>query len=289
MAAETKSINKIIDQRSRQWTGSGDQQLRIIDLTNIQAIASQTQSDILEIEITCLTRNIVPDRYLRNIGTIGIQGQLKLLHSRAAVCGAGGLGGTIIELLARQGIGHLTIIDNSTYAETDLNRQIMATEKDLGKSKVLVAAKRVNEINGAVKVTPVSKTIDSKTAVQLIQNADIVMDALDNVEARRSVVKACNEINVPFIYGAIAGFSGQLMAVFPGDKGVNSIYDTKDSKVRTGVETFMGTPTVPPAIIAAWEVQEAIKILTGINDPIRNRLIVFDFLENHIHEMSIYS
>jgi molybdopterin-synthase adenylyltransferase len=157
-----QSTDNLILRLSKSWTAPDKKKVRVIDLKNVRFISSKKRIPPREIEISCLEQNIIPIRYIRNIGTIGIEGQLKLLRSTVAVCGAGGLGGTIIELLARQGIGHLVIIDNDEFAENNLNRQIIATEGDLRKSKVKVAAARVKKINSAVVVSAVHKTINSK-------------------------------------------------------------------------------------------------------------------------------
>ena len=136
---------------------SRGQRISTISLKNIGAVHFKTRLPLAAIEIASLEQAIIPMRYLRNIGTVGIDGQLKLLRSTVAVCGAGGLGGTIIELLARQGVGHLVIIDNGRFVENNLNRQILAAESDLRKSKVKVAAERVRMINSAVRVTPMPR------------------------------------------------------------------------------------------------------------------------------------
>jgi len=259
--------------------------MRIIDLQSVRFISSKKRISLLEVEISCLEQNIVPIRYMRNIGTIGIEGQLKLLRSTVAVCGVGGLGGTIIELLARQGVGHLVIIDNDKFAENNLNRQIIATEGDLKKSKVKVAAARIKKINSAVAVTAVNKKIDSKNVKNLIKDAGVVIDGLDNLMTRQTVADACNKLKIPFVHGAIAGFSGQLMTIFPGDKGFNAVCGSSAKGNACGIEAQTGNPAATPAVIAAWEVQETIKIITGIGNPIRNRLIFLDFADGTFDEI----
>jgi molybdopterin/thiamine biosynthesis adenylyltransferase len=285
--ATRQPTDKLIRQLSKAWTSPGQQRMRVIDLQSVRFVSSEKRVAPREVEISCLEHDIVPIRYIRNIGTVGIEGQLKLLRSIVAVCGAGGLGGTIIELLARQGIGHLVIIDHDTFEENNLNRQIIATEGDLQKSKVKVAAARVKKINSAVEVTPVNKTIDSKNVKQLIKKAGVVLDALDNLTTRQVVANACNKLKIPFVHGAIAGFSGQLITIFPGDKGLNAICGPSAAENACGVETLTGNPAATPAVIAAWEVQEAIKIITGIGNPIRNRLIFLDFVDGTFDEVSL--
>lgn len=285
--ATRQPTDKLIRQLSKAWASPGQQRMRVIDLQSVRFVSSKKRVALREVEISCLEHDIVPIRYIRNIGTVGIEGQLKLLRSIVAVCGAGGLGGTIIELLARQGIGHLVIIDNDSFEENNLNRQIIATEGDLQKSKVKVAAARVKKINSAVEVTPVNKTIDSKNVQQLIKKAGVVLDALDNLTTRQVVANACNKLKIPFVHGAIAGFSGQLITIFPGDKGLNTVCGPSAAENACGVETLTGNPAATPAVIAAWEVQEALKIITGIGNPIRNRLIFLDFVDGTFDEISL--
>lgn len=259
----------------------------VISLQRIRSIAAQTGLLPLDVEISCLEKSVIPMRYLRNMGTIGIDGQLKLLRSRVVVCGAGGLGATMLELLARQGIGHLVIIDNGRFEENNLNRQITCSEADLRKSKVKVAAQRVKSINSAVAVTPVNRFMDCDNIEGFITGADVVLDGLDSLATRLSVAGACDKMKIPFVHGAVAGFSGQIMTILPGDKGLAAVYGAASEKCTYGVEAITGNPPATPAIIAAWEVQEAVKIITGTGTPIRNRLIFLDFAECIMEEIPL--
>jgi molybdopterin/thiamine biosynthesis adenylyltransferase len=282
-----QSTDKMIRKLCKGRVSPAKQRMQVIDLESVRFISAQKRIARREAEILCLEHEVIPIRYIRNIGTIGIDGQLKLLRSTVAVCGAGGLGGTMIELLARQGIGHLVIIDKDKFEENDLNRQILATESDLQKSKINVAAARVKKINPAVMVTPVNKKIDSKNVGQLIKNAGVVLDGLDNLITRRIVADACIKLKIPFVHGAIAGFSGQLMTIFPEDKGVDAICGIETAETGCGIETQTGNPAATPVVIAAWEVQEAIKIITGIGNPVRNRLLFLDFAAGTVDEITL--
>ncbi|WP_207799304.1 HesA/MoeB/ThiF family protein [Candidatus Cryosericum septentrionale] len=285
--AKGQPVDILIRKLCKSLVTPDKKKMRVIDLQSVRLISSKKKVTRREAETFCLENNVVPIRYLRNIGTIGIEGQLKLLRSTVAVCGAGGLGGTIIELLARQGIGHLVIIDNDKFAENNLNRQIIATESDLRKSKVKIAAARVKKINSAVVISAVNKTINSKNIKEIIMDASVVLDGLDNLKTRRIVARACDELEIPFVHGAIAGFSGELMTIFPGDKGLNDIWGLSADENGCGIETYTGNPAATAAVIAAWEVQEAIKIITGIGTPVRNRLIFLDFAEGTFDEISL--
>jgi molybdopterin/thiamine biosynthesis adenylyltransferase len=201
------------------------------------------------------------------------------LKSTVAVVGAGGLGGTIVELLARQGIGHIIIIDNDRFAEQNLNRQLMSTEKNLGKYKALVAAKRVAQINSAVTVTTFLEKLNKENARKLLKGARVVADALDNLPSRFAVENACRSLKIPLVHGTIAGFCGQLTTIFPEDAGLSCIYGGSDRYPEQGIEVKIGNPSATPAIVAAWQVQEIVKIITGIGKPLRNTLLLLDMME----------
>jgi molybdopterin-synthase adenylyltransferase len=251
----------------------------VISLKAALSIAQAQRIPAREVEIAALKQGITPWRYLRNTGTIGLDGQIKLLQSTVAVVGAGGLGGTIIELLARQGIGHIIIIDNDRFAEQNLNRQLMSTEKNLGDYKATAAAKRVKDINSAVTVTTFLKKLTKENAHRLLKDAKVVADGLDNLSSRFAVEKACRDLGIPYVYGTIAGFIGQLMTVFPEDTGLSCIYGHSDSLPEQGIEVKIGNPSATPAMIAAWQVQEIVKIITGVGKPLRNHLLILDAME----------
>jgi molybdopterin/thiamine biosynthesis adenylyltransferase len=251
----------------------------VISLKVSASIAQAQGIAARDVEIAALENSVTPRRYLRNIGTIGMDGQIKLLQSAVAVVGAGGLGGTIIELLARQGIGHITIIDDDRFVEQNLNRQVMSTEKNLGRYKALEAAARVARINSAVTVTTFLEKLTKGNARRLLKGAKVVADAMDNLPSRFVVEEACRELKIPLVHGTIAGFCGQLTTIFPEDAGLCGIYGSSEQFPEQGIEVKIGNPSATPAVIAAWQVQEIVKIITGIGKPIRNSLLLLDMIE----------
>jgi molybdopterin/thiamine biosynthesis adenylyltransferase len=260
----------------------------VISLKATASISSSQGVPAKEVEITALKQGITPSRYLRNMGTIGLDGQIKLLQSAVAVVGAGGLGSTVIELLARQGIGQLIIIDNDRFTEQNLNRQIMSTEGNLGKYKVIAAAKRVKEINSATTVTTFLERLTNENAQSLLTGARVVVDGLDNLPSRLVVEQACRRLAIPYVYASIAGFSGQLMTIFPGDVGLSSLYgSSSDTVPEQGIETRIGNPPATAAMIAALQVQEVVKIITGVGTPIRNQILLVDARECAIDRIEL--
>jgi len=225
--------------------------------------------------LALLAEGKMPERYQRNLGTVGIAGQIRLLKSRVAIVGAGGLGGTVIELLARLGVGHLRIIDGDTFAVHNLNRQLMSTEHNIGVNKAYAAASRVEIINHDVQTEAVPCMLDAENAEKLLNGVDVVVDALDNVSTRLLVNKITQQYGIPLVYAAIAGFTGQVMTIMPGDIGLERIYKQTNAAEK-GVETMLGNPAGTPALAASLQVQEVVKVLTGIGEPLRNKLLYFD-------------
>ena len=288
--------SKTADKDVRRWvTESAESQAApdgktylVISLKTTASISRSQGVPAKEVEITALKQGIIPSRYLRNIGTIGLDGQIKLLQSTVAVVGAGGLGGTVIELLARQGIGHLIIIDNDRFAEQNLNRQIMSTEGNLGEYKVTVAARRVKKINSATTVTTFRERLTRDNAERLLGSARVVVDGLDNLSSRLVVEQACRQLAIPYIYASIGGFSGQLMTIFPGDVGLSSLYgSSSDTVPEQGIETRIGNPPATAAMIAALQVQEVVKIITGVGPPVRNQILFVDAREFTIDRIEL--
>jgi molybdopterin/thiamine biosynthesis adenylyltransferase len=283
-----KDIRRYIAKSAESYVAPDGKKLHVINLKTVASIANSQGISANEVEITALKQGIIPCRYLRNIGTIGVDGQIKLLQSTAAVVGAGGLGSSVIELLARQGIGHLIIIDNDCFTEQNLNRQIMSTEGNLGEYKVIVAARRVGKINSATTVTTFQKRLTEENAQKLLSGARVVVDGLDNLPSRLAVEHACRQLAIPYVYASIAGFSGQLMTIFPEDVGLSSLYGSSSTPVpEQGIETRIGNPPATVAMIAALQVQEVVKIITGVGTPVRNQIILVDARECAIDRIQL--
>jgi len=283
-----KDIRRYIAESAESHVGPDGLTCPVIRLKTTSSISSTRKVPAKDVEIMALQQGIVPLRYLRNIGTIGLDGQVKLLQSTVAVVGAGGLGSTVVELLARQGVGHLVIIDGDRFTEQNLNRQIMSTEKNLGKYKVSVAAKRVKEINSATTVTVFRERLTVANAQSLLDDARVVVDGLDNLSSRLLVEQACRQLDIPYVYASIGGFNGQLMTVFPGDVGLSSLYGScSDTLAEQGIETRIGNPPATVALIAALQVQEVVKIITGVGTPTRNRVLLVDVRECAIDRIEL--
>ena len=247
----------------------------VILLDQVHGLAVVFECSVRDVELAALDSGVVPWRYIRNLGTLGLHGQAKLLRSTVAVVGLGGLGGYVAEALARTGVGRLILIDGDTFEEHNLNRQLLSGESRLGASKTEVAKARIAEVNGAVEVITHPVMLARENAGRLLAGAEIVVDALDRLPTRLVLQESAEAADVPMVHGSIAGFLGQVMTILPGDQGLRLLYGEDDLPER-GLESSLGTPAATPMAVAAWEAQEVVKLLTSQGDLLRGRLMVMD-------------
>ena len=245
-----------------------------IGVLTTRRLAEECRCTVGDVERAALAARILPERYRRNLGTIGWEGQERLLRSVVAVVGAGGIGGWIIEGLARMGIGYLTIIDSDRFEENNLNRQLGCTERTMGLPKAEVLAERVAQVNAAVVTAPCVARLGAANAGELLAGAEVVVDALDTLPARMDLQRAAGALGIPMVHGAIAGYTGQVTTVLPGDAGLTALYG--DVVPERGIETTLGNPAATPMMVAAWQIHEVIKLLVGAKHVLRARLLLMD-------------
>jgi len=267
-----------IERAARPDMDAAGRPVRVIEDQIAGAIAEKHGLSLHEIHHSALSCGICPMRYLRNLESISLTEQLRLSKKKAAVIGAGGLGGNIITLLARIGVGALIIIDPDCFDETNLNRQALSGKRTLGKPKVQAAVAAVADINPGVDVISHQKAFTRDEAPILLDGVDVILDGLDNIIDRITLQETAYDLQIPFIHGAIAGFEGQVMTVLPGDAGLKRIYGehATPEKKRETPEALLGTPALAPALIAALQVMEALKILLNRGKIHRNSLMHVD-------------
>ncbi len=177
-------------------------------------------------------------RYLKNENMLSREENLSLREKKVIVVGCGGLGGHIIEQLARLGVGHITAIDGDVFDESNLNRQLLSNVDNMGKSKALTAKEHIKKVNPDVEVNAVQIFLDENNAEELIRDHDVICDALDNLSTRMLLQKYAEKLKIPMVYGAIAGWYGQVTTIFPGDNIIGSIYQGSNK----GIEQELGNP-----------------------------------------------
>jgi len=237
-----------------------------------------------ESEDLILEAGVLPARYTRNRQMLTTALQLRLFRSQVVVVGCGGLGGYLIEGLARLGVGRLVVVDPDAFVEHNLNRQILATMSNIGSNKAAAAARRVAEINPAVRVQAVAAAFDTGSHT-LLSGATAVADALDDVDARLALAGACRDAGIPLVYGAIAGWYGYVATIFPGEDTLQHLYHRHTS--RRGIESQLGNPSFTPAVVASLQVAEICKILIGQGTLLRQRVLTINLLDSEIETVPI--
>ena len=223
------------------------------------------------------------DRYSRQImlEEIGYQGQLKLKQSKVCVVGVGGLGNPITARLAAMGVGKIRIVDRDVIELSNLHRQTMFNEDDVGQVKVEIAAKKLRKLNPDIIIEELPVSINDYTAFDAVDGCDVVIDALDSVNARYSLNKACIEKKIPFVTGAAVGVTGQSFTILPNESACyHCLFPAldEDSMPTCSIE---GVHPSILSIIGGIEVSEAVKIITGKEPSLRDKVLHVD-LENLI-------
>jgi adenylyltransferase/sulfurtransferase len=208
------------------------------------------------------------------IGEIGQEGQGKLKRSRVVIAGAGGLGSPIAIYLTSAGIGTIRIIDHDQVALSNLNRQVLHWEEDIGRKKVDSARTKLRNLNSTVDIQAIAETITEENVCELVNGCDAIVDAMDNLPTRYILNRCAVERNIPFFHGAVNGFEGRVMTVIPG----------KTACLRCMYRGLVPQEKFPvigvaPAVIGSIQATEVIKYLVGIGKLLTNRLLIYDGLK----------
>ena len=230
-----------------------------------------------EAEREALKRGAVPKRYERNIGSLGPEGQVRLLDARTVVVGLGGLGGHLVEMLARLGVGRIAGVDNDVFDETNLNRQVFSDMDNLGRTKARVVRERVGRINPAVEFTAHVARFESLDD-KIFKNCDLVFDCLDRIPPRLELARRCAAARVPLVHGAIAGWCGRVAVCPPGAGMLEKIY--ADKTLQRGAEAELGNLPMTASAAADLMVAYALPILLG--KPARPLLRLFDLSDGSL-------
>lgn len=277
-------LKELLQRYSRQHTRPDDSTYDALLFSDELEIATQTALSLRQVECSALEAGILPERYSRNQKSLSNKDQLRLLRSHATVVGLGGLGGTVTEILARIGVGSLTLVDGDCFDESNLNRQLLSSTSLLGHSKALAAKSRVAEINPAVEVQAIEQFFSAKNSHELLSGALVAIDCLDTIGDRFALEEGCQKAGIPFVSAAIGGCSGQATVVYPGESGLKRIYGDPGKAPARGVEASMGTLPFAAMYMAAVECAEVVTLLLGKPGELRNRLFFAD-VSDHTSEL----
>ena len=223
----------------------------------------------------------------------GEAGQKKLNKAKVLIIGAGGLGCPALQYLAAAGVGNIGIADFDVIEISNLHRQILFTVNDIGKSKAETAASKLKELNPDIRIDRYNFRITNKNALEILSKYDLVIDGSDNFNTRYMINDVCVLLGKPLIYGAVSGFEGQA-GVFNLSDEINNFKTNYRDLFPNPPETASefscnesGVLGILPGMIGIMQATEAIKIITGIGIPLKNRIISFNALSNSYHEFQI--
>lgn len=216
------------------------------------------------------------ERYDRQImiDEIGTEGQEKLKKATVFIAGAGGLGSSISIYLTAAGVGTIRIVDHDSIELSNLNRQILHWNKDIGNKKARSAQDKLQSLNPDIQVQGIDETITEKNISQLADGSDLIIDAMDNFPIRYLLNKYAVDNRIPFFHGAVKGFEGRVMTVIPGQSACfRCLYKGPVPEDKFPVIGVL------PGLIGCIQATEVIKYLIGIGEPLINKLLLYDGLE----------
>ena len=225
---------------------------------------------------------ITNEKYIRQIMLFGEEGQEKLKNAKVFVAGAGGLGSPVSTYLAVAGVGKIIIADFDSVDLSNLNRQFLHHEKDIGREKIKSAEEKLLSMNPEIKVETIREKITDENAGSIVPPCDLIIDALDNFDTRHVLNRLAVERNIPLIHGAVSGYRGQATTIIPGK--TPCLCCIFPSSFKKEVFPVLGTT---PGVIGSIQANEAIKYLTGQGKLLENRLLLWDGLSCSFSELDV--
>lgn len=230
----------------------------------------------------------INNRYERQtaLPEIGSEGQERLARARVLIVGVGGLGCPVALYLAAAGIGTLVLVDDDMVSLTNLQRQVLYTEADQGKPKVLCAAQRLRQLNSQIRIEINPCRLSGRNVAALIEGCDLVLDGTDNFATRYILDNACARMHIPYIYGAVRGLEGQVAVLHagPAPRTYRDLYP--DEEAMCALPPDPHVVGVTPAVVGAVQANEALKILAGYGEPLYGRLWTIDLRTLNTHILS---
>ncbi len=231
------------------------------------------------------------ERYARQLvlDGFGSGGQAGLREARILVVGAGGLGSPVLMYLAGAGVGTLGIIDDDRVERSNLHRQLLHGEDDIGRPKVASASDWINSHNPDVEIRTYNRTLDLSSVGELIPGYDLVVDATDRFESRFLINDACTVAEIPFVHGAVYRFEGQVITFDPARAGpcYRCLFPEAPPPGTVPDCATAGVLGPVPGIVGSIQASEAIKHASGIGDSPLGRLLLIDTLGLHIDAIDI--
>ena len=265
--------------------------------TNLFSVAGGTQAWISAgLPVTAYQATDFDQRYARQmtLPNVGRAGQEKLSNARVLLVGAGGLGSPCAFYLAAAGIGHLAIVDDDRVDLSNLQRQILHKNSNIGELKVNSAKSTISELNPSIRVDIYPERISELNITKYINNIDLVIDGTDNFKSRYAISDACTRHGIPWVYGAVHRFEGQVSlfnASVPDARGLcyRCLFPEPLNAIEAPNCTEAGVLGVTPGVIGILQATEALKYLLGIGESLSGRLLHLDLLSMTTHETRMHA
>ena len=265
-------INIYINGKNAKFSGGMDTSLNDGDEVYILPAVAGGSEELTKKELDRFSRQVMLEE-------IGYGGQLKLKNAKVCVVGTGGLGNPITTRLAAMGIGTLRIIDRDVIELSNLHRQTMFDEDDVGQVKVEVAAKKLQKLNPDCKIEALAISVNDYTALEAVEGCDVIVDALDSVNARYALNKACVKFGIPFVTGAAVGVSGQIFTILPGSSACyHCMFPALDEESMPTCSIEGVHPSIL-SIVGGIEVSEVVKVILGKKPSLSDKILHVD-IEN---------
>lgn len=229
----------------------------------------------------------ISERYARHLQLkeIGAAGQQKLQHAAVLLVGVGGLGSPVALYLAAAGVGRIGLVDDDRVSLSNLQRQVLYTEDQVGLLKVECARKRLLQANSQMQIDCYPVRLNRENAAELIRKYDLVIDGCDNFATRYLMDDVCREQSKPYVYGSIGEFHGQLSVFhFQGAGSYRDLFPEEES--LSSVLMPKGVMGVVPGVVGCMQAAEVVKIITGAGKTLANQLLTIHLLTMEIQLLS---
>jgi molybdopterin/thiamine biosynthesis adenylyltransferase len=260
------SIRSLAQPRALPWGGSGP----ILDVRDVAELAESHSLPGHEVEALALELDVAPARYLRNRQSISRDDQIRLLRASVAQVGLGGLGGSLLEQFLRLGVGRVRAADGDLFESSNLNRQALSTLDGLGHDKAHAARLRAEEVNPSITLETTPEFLTPETLPGFLDGCTLAVDALGGLTMRGHLQQAAAGAGIPLVTGALAGWTGYVAVVMPGQIGPADLMGTDN-----GGEEKLGCPAPAVNMVASLMASEVVNVLTG-EPALAGRMLILD-------------
>ncbi len=256
---------------AREEACAGGPPLPTLSEEHLSTLSRETGQGMRDLQILALRHGMTPARYLRNHREISFGDQERLLSSRVGLAGLGGLGGHLLESLARMGVGAILAADGDRFEESNLNRQLLSERATLGMAKTRAAKRRAEAINPAVDVQVMSTTLDRVGLCTFFRGVEVLFDGLGGVTMKKLLLECARDMGVPLVTAAVAGWSCIVTTVLPGRSVPPDLFGTEG-----GAEKELGCLAPAIAVAASVQCSEGVRILCGKDAALAGRMLAVD-------------